>query len=392
MSPERAGRWHYIQHWFVQIRFPSSPFTIEDKKYLRQQTVAISESHLPGEAIMTSAPGKGSQPTPMLFFETIRGYHSAFAVKAAVELDVFTAIARSNGTVAEIAKICAASERGIRILCDCLPALGFLSKSGHSYALTPDSAMFLDSRSPAYMGKALHFLMHRDQFQNFETLTDTIRRGKPVGNNHLAPEDPIWLEFARGMAPLMFPAAQAMAQHLQKTLNGASAPKVLDVAASHGVFGIAVALQNPKAQIYALDWANVLQVAQENARREGIADRHHLIPGSAFDADIGKGYDAVLVTNFLHHFDPPTNESLLKRFFAAMNPGARLMILEFVPNEDRVSPPPAAMFSLIMLANTDHGEAYTFNELSRMCANAGFREPQLVPMEAGPNSLVVATK
>lgn len=341
---------------------------------------------------MTSAPGTGSQPTPMLFFDTIRGYHSAFAVKAAVELDVFTAIAKTNGTVGEVAKTCASSERGIRILCDYLTVLGFLNKSGRTYTLTPDSAMFLDSRSPAYLGKAVHFLMHQDQFQNFGQLTDTIRTGKPAGSSHLAPEDPIWLEFARGMAPMMLPAAQAIAQHLQKRLKNVPAPKVLDIAASHGIFGIVIALQNPKAQIYALDWANVLQVAQENARKKGVADRHHLIPGSAFDADIGTGYDAVLVTNFLHHFDPPANESLLKRFFAAMNSGAQLVILEFVPNEDRVSPPPAAMFSLIMLANTDHGDAYTFNELARMCSNAGFKDAKLIPLEGGPNALVVATK
>ena len=117
---------------------------------------------------MTSAPGKGNQPTPMLFFETLRGYHNAFAVKAAVELDLFTAIGKSNGTAAEAAKACKSSERGVRILCDHLTALGFLSKNDGHYSLTPDSATFLDSRSSAYMGKAVEFLMHREQFENFE--------------------------------------------------------------------------------------------------------------------------------------------------------------------------------------------------------------------------------
>jgi 2-polyprenyl-3-methyl-5-hydroxy-6-metoxy-1,4-benzoquinol methylase len=341
---------------------------------------------------MTPAPGKGSQPTPMLFFETIRGYQNSFALKAAIELDLFTTIAKGGGTVAEIAKGCAASERGIRILCDYLTVLGFINKTDHGYSLTADSAMFLDSRSPAYIGKAVNFLMHPDHFHNFSQLAKTIRQGKTAGQTHLAPEDPIWLDFARGMAPMMYPAAQAMARRLEPALNGVSAPKILDIAASHGLFGIAIALQNPKAQIYALDWANVLQVTQENARKQGIADRHHLIPGSAFDADIGKGYDAILVTNFLHHFDPATNESLLKKFFAAMNPGGQVVILEFVPDEDRISPPPAALFSMTMLANTDHGDAYTFAELSRMCSNAGFRDMELIPLEAGPNSLVVATK
>lgn len=333
-----------------------------------------------------------AQPTPMLFFETIRGYQSAFALKAAVELDLFGVIAKDGRTVAEIAKGCAASERGIRVLCDYLTALGFLTKAQAQYSLTPDTAMFLNSASPAYMGKAVNFLMHPDQFRNFGQLAQTVRAGKTVGVSHLGPEDAFWLDFARGMAPLMFPAAQAIAQNLQPTLSSVSAPKVLDIAASHGIFGITIAKQNPKAEIYALDWANVLQIAQENARKAGVADRHHLIPGSAFDAQIGQGYDAVLVTNFLHHFEPATNESFLKRLFAAMNSGGKIVILEFVPNEDRVSPQPAAMFSLTMLVNTDHGDAYTFSELARMCTDAGFRGVEQIPLEAAPQSLVVAIK
>lgn len=341
---------------------------------------------------MTSAPGTGQQPTPMLFFETIRGLHHAFAVKAAVELDLFTAIGKSDGTVKEVAKSYSAPERGIRILCDHLSVLGFLNKDDGHYRLTPDSATFLDSRSPAYIGRAINFLMHPDEFQNFGQLAATIRKGKCVGQSHLAPEDPIWMDFARGMAPLMFPAAQAIAQQLQPKLSAIAQPKVLDIAASHGTFGIAVAQQNPKAHIYALDWANVLQVAQENAHRAGIADRYHLITGSAFDAEIGSGYDAVLVTNLLHHFDPPTIEKLLKRFYAAMNPGGQLVILEFVPNNDRTTPPPAATFALIMLANTDHGDAYTYTELARMCNNSGFKDPRPVALEGSPETLVIATK
>src|ERR1700746_1045302 len=341
---------------------------------------------------MTSAPASGSQPNPMLFFETLRCFQEACAVKAAVEFGLFTASGKTSGHVAEIANTCYASERGTQILCDSLTILGFLSKRDQHYTLTPDSATFLDSRSPAYMGGAVSFLMHRDQLQNFLQLADTVRKGKPTGGNHLAPEDPIWLDFARGMAPLMFPGAQAIAQHLQKSLSGVAAPKVLDIAASHGTFGITIAQQNPKAQIYALDWANVLQVAKENAVRAGVADRHHLIAGSAFDAEIGKGYDAVLVTNFLHHFDVATCESFLKRMSAAMNSGGQLVILEFVPNEDRLTPPPVAMFSLVMLANTDHGDAYTFTQLSSMCQNAGFKNLTLVQLEAGLNALVIATK
>src|SRR6185312_1568283 len=121
--------------------------------------------------------------------------------------------------------------------------------------------------------------------------------------------------------------------------------EVLDIAAGHGLFGIAVATQNPAARITAVDWAPVLRVAAANAVRAGVQDRFTERPGSAFDVDFGGPYDAVLLTNFLHHFDPPTCVGLLKKVHAALRPGGRAATLEFVPNEDRVSPPIPASFS-----------------------------------------------
>src|SRR4030081_162093 len=98
------------------------------------------------------------QPSPQLFFQTINAYQRTEGLKAAIELETFTAIGEGNKTAAEIAKRCGTSERGMRILCDFLSIMGFLNKDGNSYSLTPDSAMFLDRRSPAYLGAAIEFI------------------------------------------------------------------------------------------------------------------------------------------------------------------------------------------------------------------------------------------
>ena len=331
------------------------------------------------------------QPAPTLFFEAVQGYQRAYALKAAVDLDLFTVIASGNATAAEIARRCKASERGIRILADYMTVAGFLVKSGERYSLTPDSALFLDNRSPAYMGKALNFLLHPSQMEHIQQLAGTIRKGEGPSQG-LAPDDPLWVDFAKGMAPMMFAAAQAIAGALKPALTAKSAPNVLDIAAGHGIFGITIAQQCPQAQIYALDWAPVLQVAQQNATAMGVASRYHLLPGSAFAVDAGSGYEAVLLTNFLHHFDPATNVTLLKRVHAALAPGGQAVILEFVPNDDRVSPPMAAMFSMTMLSNTPNGDAYTFAELSDMCRQAGLESPHLVSLAPGPESLVIARR
>lgn len=332
-------------------------------------------------------------PSPVQIFNTIQGYQRAFALKAAVDLDLFTVIAKGSRTAAEIAKNCNASERGVRILSDALVVMGFLTKSGNSYSVTPDTAFFLDSRSPAYLGLAFKFLLHPSQLAHFEHLGAAVKNGGSSDpDNGLAPNDPIWIEFAKGMAPIMMPAAQTMAGLLAGELGSRPSAKILDIAASHGLFGITVAQRLPKAHIYALDWANVLEVARENAAKQGLGDRYHLLPGSAFEVDYGAGFDAILITNLLHHFDPSENEKMLKKAYAALNPGGQVLILEFVPNDDRVSPSVPAMFGLTMLGNTPKGDAYTLAEYAAMCRNAGLETPRLVPLEPMPESLVVARK
>jgi 2-polyprenyl-3-methyl-5-hydroxy-6-metoxy-1,4-benzoquinol methylase len=331
-------------------------------------------------------------PSPVQIFSTIQGYQRAFALKAAVDLDLFTAIAKGSRTAAEIAKNCNAAERGVRILSDALVVMGFLTKDGNTYSLTPDTVFFLDSRSPAYLGLGFQFLLHPSQLAHFEHLSEAVRKGGSDDDSTLAPNDPIWIEFAKGMAPLMVPAAQAMAGMLAEELSSRPSAKILDIAASHGLFGITVAQRLPQAHIYALDWANVLEVAKENAGKQGLADRYHLLPGSAFDVNYGTGFDAILITNLLHHFDPLENEKMLKKAYNALNPGGQVIILEFVPNDDRVSPPVPAMFSLTMLGNTPKGDAYTLAEYATMCRNAGLESPRLIPLDPTPESLVVARK
>jgi 2-polyprenyl-3-methyl-5-hydroxy-6-metoxy-1,4-benzoquinol methylase len=342
---------------------------------------------------MSAQQQPAAPPNPVQIFSTIQGYQRVYALKAAVDLDLFTVIGKGSHSAAEIAKACNAAERGVRILSDALVVMGFLTKTGNRYSSTPDTAFFLDSRSPAYLGLAFKFLLHPSQLAHFEHLSAAVRKGgTPDAQSNLAPDDPIWIEFARGMAPLMVPPAQAMAGILAAELGSRPSVKVLDIAASHGLFGITVAQRLPKAHIYALDWGNVLAVAKENAEKQGLADRYHLLPGSAFDVDYGTGFDAILITNLLHHFEPADNEKMLKKAYAALNPGGQVIILEFVPNDDRVSPPVPAMFSLTMLGSTPLGDAYTLAEYETMCRNAGLETPRLIALEPMPQSLVIARK
>ena len=134
-----------------------------------------------------------------------------------------------------------------------------------------------------------------------------------------------------------------------------------------------------------------MKVAKENAKAAGVAARHHHLPGSAFDLDFGKDYDIVLLTGFLHHFDPQTIETLLRKVHAALKPGGRAVTVEFVPNEDRVSPPATAAFSMIMLGTTRAGDAYPYSEYDKMFRKAGFTLNEL-RRGPGPQSFIISKK
>jgi len=328
-------------------------------------------------------------PNPGIVFEMVQAHQKTAAMVAAIELDVFRAVGRGPGDAASIAKHCGASERGIRILCDFLVINGVLAKENGHYKHTPSSAAFLDPASPACMASVARFLSEPALMQADAKLADIVREGRTYlpGEGTVEPENPIWVEFAENMAPMMGPMAAPLGAVV---LDGHTGPMhVLDIAAGHGLFGIEIAKQNPQANVTGLDWAPVLRVALKNAEKAGVKDRYDMLPGSAFEVDFGGPYDVVLLTNFLHHFDRATCVGLLKKVRGALKPGGRAATLEFVPNEDRVSPAMPAAFAMTMLTTTASGDAYTFRELRDMHLEAGFGGVREHPIPMSPHTVVV---
>src|SRR5437879_13516340 len=216
---------------------------------------------------------------PSVVFQAFVGYQKTEALRAAVDLDLFTAIGAGAATAKAIAARCAASERGVRILSDFLVVHRLLTKDGDRYGLTPAAAMFLDRSSPGCIAPAIHFLAAPHVMGGFAQLTTAVRSGRAaVGDEPLSPDHPMWVEFARSMAPLAGLTAELLANLLEA--SAASPWKVLDIAAGHGLFGITLARHNPKAEIRELDWQNALAGAEEHARPAGRPDRFPTLPAT----------------------------------------------------------------------------------------------------------------
>src|SRR5258706_8184712 len=289
-----------------------------------------------------ATPATGTRLTPERIFNTLNAHEQTAALRTASELNMFTAIGAGARTAAAIGAKTGVEEKGARVLCDFMTIHGFLTKDQGKYALTPESAFFLDGKSPACVASMTGFLSSQQARARFDSLTESVRKGGSVwseGGDNTKPNDEFWVAFARSMAGLAVPSSQFIAALLRA--EEGKPCKGLDIAAGHGMYGITVATKNPNAEIVALDWPNVLSVAQENAQKFGVADRFSVRPGSALEVEMGTGYDNALLTNIFHHFDMPTCEKLMRRVHGGLKTGGEAVTVEVVPNEDRVRRPPA---------------------------------------------------
>lgn len=336
---------------------------------------------------MSSTDGvAGSDISPALLVDAMFATRKTSAIKAAIEIDLVT-ILGDGGTARQVAEKARCAERGVRILCDFLVVSGFLTKSGETYAPTPSSKVFLNRHSPAYMGAAIDFLAAP---QMLSLLLDDpaayVRNGGAVGLANVSADNPVWVKFARAMGAFTGTSAMALASDVATWPKPPA--KVLDIAAGPGAFGIEIAKVAPSAKVVAIDWKPVLAVTEENATKAGVAGRFSFQPGSAFDLDWGRDYDLILLPNFLHHFDFDACVTLLKKARASLAPAGRVAIVEFVPNDDRVSPEFPAAFALVMLASTPKGDAYTEREFGEMAKAAGFGSVTTKPLPPTPASLI----
>jgi predicted O-methyltransferase YrrM len=309
-----------------------------------------------------------------LFF----GYQNSATLKAALELDVFTAIGEGSTDAAALAARCNAALRGIVALCDSLVVMGFLTKSSNGYKLSCDASVFLDRRSPMCIAGIHDFLAAQEMVAlMFQDPAGAVRRGGAPGLANVAPDHPIWVRFARAMGPFMRLDAKLVAEYA-----GDPPPRrVLDISASHGLYGIAFGQRFPECRITGLDWSAVVAVARENAAAAGMADRYDIIAGNAFEVAWGEGHDLVLLPNFLHHFDAASCTAILRRARAALSPGGRVAIVEWEPN---------ALLTMTMLLTTPGGTTYTVSELAAMLTDAGFGPPEVTPLVPASLTLLVA--
>jgi ubiquinone/menaquinone biosynthesis C-methylase UbiE len=332
-------------------------------------------------------------PVPERIMQIIGGYQPLYTLASALDLRVFNHIAEGHTTEPALAAATGASRRGLSMLLDVLVSLGLLSRDGKSntarYELTPESEMYLIAGRPGYLGKYVQISAAHIAKQ-WQHLTDSVLTGKPG----VALDDPeegaqFWHDLVEALFPWNYPLASFVGRHLAQMYP--NAPRLLDVAAGAGVWGIAAAQANPTLRVTAVDLPQVLPYAQQNAQRFGLSERFEFRPGNIREIDFGASeYDIAILGQICHSEGPEHSRELFRRVYRALKPGGNIVVMDMVPNEERTAPLFSLTYALTMLVSTTDGGTFTYSEYESWLQEAGFQN--ILLLEAMGQTFIAATR
>jgi len=328
---------------------------------------------------------ESTHTTPAEIAELAKNFQKSRVLLTAIELEIFTILGENKKGAEEIARVLNADPKGTyRLLC-ALVAMGFLEKEKESFKNTPTACQYLDQKSPDFMWMLKHTA---NKWDSWSSLTDAVRVGSSVSGEKKKRRGKKWSEAFIGA---MHYRARHDADELVNALGFENTQSMLDVGGGSGVYAMAFCRRNPGMRASVLDLPGIVSITQGYIKEAGMEDCVRTIPGSYHTADFGNGYDLVLMSAIIHINSPEENIQLIARGAQGLNKGGRLVIRDFILNEDRVSPLQSVLFSLNMLTATQGGDTYTEKEMSDWMAKAGLGSIQRIDY-ANRQNLIVGVK
>ncbi len=304
--------------------------------------------------------------------EMMRGFWHSRILFIGQELGIFDLLAGKPQGVKPVVKALGTDERATEIVLNALTALGFLIKENNKYAVSPAYSDYLVTGGRRDLTSMMAHLRH--MWDSWEQLDDTMKTGRPsrdVATQHnLAMSE----EMTRHFIQAMHQNGQPMAAEVARRLDLAKVNRVLDVGGGPGTYCLDLAKKKNSLHAVVFDRQVPLEVARKNISEAGLAERVTTQVGDALQDDFGTGYDLVIMSQLIHAFSPAECEMSIRKAAQALNPGGALVINEFALNEDKVSPPYAAIFAVNMLANTEGGRTYTIGEISAWMRKAKLKD------------------
>jgi predicted O-methyltransferase YrrM len=329
-------------------------------------------------------------PNPALLMQLALAYRSSAVLFAAVELDVFTALADGPKSAVDIAALRSAAVDPLRLLLEACVAEGLLTRTGERYTNDAIVDAFLVRGRPAYTANGLKYA--QNLYPAWGNLADLVRSGRPP----MPPDTILGTDKAktRAFVYAMHERARGIGSVLPHLIDLTGRRRLLDVGGGPGTYSMALVERNPGLRATVLDVPGVLEVTREIVDAAGYSDRVELVPGDYLKTPFGSGFDVALLSGMMHRETPASVALLLSKSFAALEPGGVVIVSDvFFDDDTKTTPPFAVYFALNMMLTSEHGSAHAKTEMARWLRDAGFADVEVRDLpQPNPHSLVIGVK
>ncbi|MEI8201555.1 MAG: methyltransferase [Bacteroidota bacterium] len=298
------------------------------------------------------------------------------------ELDIFTNIDKSGITNQQIANLLQLNPHACERLLNALASLGFLNKQNELFFNTPESFHFLSKKSPDYLGG----LMHSNHLWNtWSHLSQVVKTGVSAHSTEINERGDEWL----------FPFISAMHDRAKKqapeqlaNIDLSEVKSVLDVGGGSGAYAMEFVTKKPTIEATVLDLPNVVPITKQFVEKEGFSDKIKTFTGDYTTDDLPVGFDLVFLSAIIHSNSLGVNGDLIKKCFKALNRGGKIVIQDWIMNNERTHPTSGAIFAINMLVGTEAGDCFTEQEVKEMLSAAGFKNISRIEFERGLSQMV----
>jgi precorrin-6B methylase 2 len=321
------------------------------------------------------------------------GFWSSKTLLSAVELGLFTTLAKGPMTADEIRERLTLHPRSTRDFLDALVALGFLEREGDRYSNTPDTETFLDRDKPTYLGGILEMANSR-LYGFWGSLTEALKSGERQ-NESKGGEDlfgtlysnPDLLEsFLKGMSGISLGPSMALAAKFP----WAEYKSFIDIGTAQGAVPVQIASAHPHLQGGGFDLPPVKPVFEKFVAQHGLSDRVSFHGGDFFTEPLPSA-DVLIMGHILHDWNLDEKRMLLEKAYQALPEGGSLVVYDSIIDDERRTNAFGLLMSLNMLIETPGGFDYTGADCCGWMKDAGFREARVEHL-VGPVSMVVGRK
>ncbi len=315
---------------------------------------------------------KDTSPPPDTIREIAYSFQASRTLLTAFELGIFSALGNHESSSGEIARTLGTDRRATDRLMNALVGMGLLGKQGDRFRNSPSSARYLVPTSPDFMSGLMHTVHLWD---TWSTLTDAVRRGTSVPERERHYRDET--DWTEAFIAAMHYRARAQASQTAARMDLSGVSRILDVGGGSGAFTVAFLTAKPGATATVFDLPEVLPLTERYSSVEGLLDRIKLVAGDYTTDELPTGYDLVFLSAIIHSNSSEQNAKLVEKCACALNPQGRLVVQDYIMDEERTSPVAGAMFALNMLVGTIAGDTYTEREVRDWMTRAGLSQVTL---------------